>query len=198
MTTESNPFQSSLKRNEEILWQGRPSPKAFSSASCIVQFFGWVGVFCFFFFLYFALRDLDEMEGAWVFMGGFLAVSATVAVAFLFFLPRLHKRTVAATRYAVTNRDVLIANVDRPDRATRLPIRSDQEITIHKDFRNLYSVRFLNFYIEPEQRRVTHASRHVHQLNALTSTEAEAAKQALLKAQGRDTGSAGPPPLPGE
>ena len=181
--TTPDPFQPSLKRGEEILWQGKPSPKTFSSASCIVQLFGWVGVLCFLFFLTFALANLDEMEGAWIFMGGFLFVSAIIAIAFLGFLPQLHKRSVAATRYAVTTKGVLIANINHPDRTTRVPIRPDQEITVHKDFRNLFSVRFLNVFVERDQRQGTNASRRIQQLGGLTAEQAEAAKAALLKAR---------------
>ena len=171
-----------LEPGEEIIWWGKPHPKLKSPATWVIQIWG---VFCFLgtgIMTLMVMLNLDEMEGAWGFVIFFLVIGVSTTVAFLFFFPSLQKKSNAATIYAVTNTSVLVLSGLGAGRLQRMYVDPDQDIRLIRYGRALYDVRY--FF---QSHKDANAGRYqiTYQFSGLELKDAEQARAALLKSQGR-------------
>lgn len=171
-----------LEPGEEIIWWGKPHPTFKSAATWVIQVWG---ALCFLgtgFMTLLVMLNADEMEGAWGFAIFFIVIGVLTTVAFLFFFPSLQKKNNAATIYAVTNTSALILSGLGAGKLQRMYVEPDQDIRLIRNGRTLYNVRY--FF---QHHKDANAGRYqiTNQFNGLELKDAEQARAALLKSQGR-------------
>lgn len=178
----SNELEEYLEPGEEIIWWGKPHPDFKSTATWVIQVWGAICFLSTGVITMLVMLHSDEIGHSW---GGaifFIVIGVILTVLFLFMFPILKERSNAATIYAVTNYSALVMAGLGARKLQRMHVEPEQDIRLIRNGRKLYNVRY--YY---QRQKGGGAGRHqaTYQFNGLEIKDAEQARAALLKSQGR-------------
>lgn len=170
-----------LEPGEEILWWGQPHPDFKSTATWVIQVWGAICFLSTGVITMLVMSHADELGDSWGFAVFFIVLGVLLTTLFLFGFPILKERSNAATIYAVTNTSALVLAGFGAGRLQRMYVEPEQDIRLIRNGRKLYNVRY--YYQRHRRGRGRHQT--TYQFNGLEIKDAEQARAALLRSQGR-------------